>query len=70
MAFTVHTADKHPRDQQAFETGDRYKVIDGGALEITRKAKDFKLTLSPGYWLWVEDDLERPPTSQRSVIVV
>lgn len=54
---------------QKFGDNVRYEVIEGGALKVRSKDPDQTLVFAPGYWLWVDDDNQRPPRKPGRVIV-
>ena len=63
MGFKVYGYKSEPFDE--FGDGDRYKVIEGGALEIWHEDGS-KLTVSPTRWGWVEEDVPDPEDTDRA----
>ena len=63
MGFKVYGYKSEPFDE--FGDGDRYKVIEGGALEIWHEGGS-KLTISPTRWGWVEEDVPDPEDTARA----
>ena len=63
MGFKVYGYKSEPFDE--FGDGDRYKVIEGGALEIWHEDGS-KLTISPTRWGWVEEDAPETEDTARA----
>jgi hypothetical protein len=63
VGFKVYGYKSEPFDE--FGDGDRYKVIEGGALEIWHEDGS-KLTISPTRWGWVEEDVPEPEDTARA----
>ncbi len=57
MGFKVYGYKSESFDE--FGDQDRYKVIEGGTLEIWHEDGS-KLTISPTRWGWVEEDSPNP----------
>ena len=62
MGFKVYGYKSESFDE--FGDQDRYKVIEGGALEIWHEDGS-KLTISPTRWGWVEEDSPNPEDTAR-----